>query len=205
MGDTFKFKQILSKYLPNDFVPYISELIMQSDVKFKIVAPRRTKLGDFKAKGDKSNNSQITINGDLNPYAFLITTLHELAHLHTFNKYKYTVRPHGKEWKKEFSLLLNPILIHNALPNELKITLEKSIHNLKASSCSDIHLSRVLKKYDTSKRTLTLEELNENTRFTINKKTYLKGKLRRTRYLCKEMSSGKSYLIHALAEVNVLE
>lgn len=205
MGDTFKFKQILSKYLPDDFVPYISELIVQSDVKFKIVAPRRTKLGDFKAKGDKSNKSQITINRDLNPYAFLITTLHELAHLHTFNKYKYTVRPHGIEWKKEFSILLNPILIHDALPNELKITLEKSIHNLKASSCSDIHLSRVLKKYDISKRTLTLEELNENTRFTINKKTYLKGKLRRTRYLCKEISSGKSYLIHALAEVNKIE
>ena len=205
MGDTSKFKQILSKYLPNDFVPYISELIMQSDVKFKIVAPRRTKLGDFKAKGDKNNKSQITINGDLNPYAFLITTLHELAHLYTYYKYKYKVRPHGKEWKKEFSILLNPILIHDALPNELKIALEKSIQNLKASSCSDIHLSRALKKYDPSKRTVTLEELDENTRFSINKKTYLKGKLRRTRYLCKEMSSGKSYLIHALAEVNVLE
>lgn len=204
MGDTLIFKQVLSKYLPNDFVPYISELIMQSDVKFKIVAPRRTKLGDFKAKGDKSNKSQITINGDLNPYAFLITTLHELAHLNTFNKYKYKVRPHGREWKKEFSILLNPILMHDALPKELKIALEKSIQNLKASSCSDIHLSRALKKYDPSKRTVTLEELDENTCFVINKKTYLKGKLRRTRYLCKEMSSGKSYLIHALAEVNVL-
>ena len=205
MGDTFKFKQVLSKYLPNDFVPYISELIMQSDVKFKIVAPRRTKLGDFKAKGDKNNKSQITINGDLNPYAFLITTLHELAHLYTFNKYKYKVRPHGREWKKEFSILLNPVLMHDALPKELKIALEKSIQNLKASSCSDIHLLRALKKYEPSKRTVTLEELDENTRFSINKKTYLKGKLRRTRYLCKEMSSGKSYLIHALAEVNVLE
>ncbi len=205
MGDTLKFKQVLSKYLPNDFVPYISELIMQCDVKFKIVAPRRTKLGDFKAKGDKSNKSQITINGDLNPYAFLITTLHELAHLYTFNKYKYKVRPHGREWKKEFSILLNPILMHDALPKELKIALEKSIQNLKASSCSDIHLSRALKKYDPSKRTVTLEELDENTRFSINKKTYLKGKLRRTRYLCKEMSSGKSYLIHALTEVNILE
>ena len=205
MGDTLIFKQVLSKYLPNDFVPYISELIMQSNVKFKIVAPRRTKLGDFKAKGDKINKSQITINGDLNPYAFLITTLHELAHLNTFNKYKYKVRPHGREWKKEFSILLNPILMHDALPKELKIALEKSIQNLKASSCSDIHLSRALKKYDPSKRTVTLEELDENTCFVINKKTYLKGKLRRTRYLCKEMSSGKSYLIHALAEVNVLE
>ena len=100
---------------------------------------------------------------------------------------------------------MNHILKNDALPNELKIALEKSIQNLKASSCSDIHLSRALKKYDPSKRTVSLEELDENALFAINKKTYLKGKLRRTRYLCKEMSSGKSYLIHALAEVNVLE
>ena len=107
MGDTLKFKQILSKYLPNDFVPYISELIMQSDVKFKIVAPRRTKLGDFKAKGDKNNKSQITINGDLNPYAFLITTLHEIAHLYTYNKYKYLKENHKLLSIRVFKILDN--------------------------------------------------------------------------------------------------
>ena len=73
-------------------------------MKFKIVAPRRTKLGDFKAKGNKNNKSQITINGDLNPYAFLITTLHELAHI-CYNKYKYKVRPMEKNGKGVFDSL----------------------------------------------------------------------------------------------------
>jgi len=182
-------------------VVYVSDLIIHSNVKFKIVAPRSTKLGDFRASSKNDGKPQITINGDLNPYAFLITTLHELAHLNTFQSYGAGVNPHGKEWKKEFTALLEPILNVSTLPFDIKKTLTKSIKNPKASSCSDIHLSRVLKKYDQAKITQTLEELDENTIFSINKKVFTKGKLRRTRYLCKELVTGKSYLIHALAEV----
>jgi hypothetical protein len=66
-------------------------------------------------------------------------------------------------------------------------------------------LTRVLKKYDTQKDTFLLEDLTEKSVFKLNKKFYSKGKLRRTRYLCKELSSGKPYLVHALAEVNKIE
>ncbi len=201
MNQSIAFQNILKKYLPIEFVVYVSDLIADSKVKFKIVAPRSTKLGDFRASLKKDGKSQITINGDLNPYAFLITTLHELAHLNTYLEYGVNVNPHGKEWKREFSGLLEPVLMVSSLPSDIKNTLTKSVKNLKASSCSDIHLSRVLKKYDQPKTTQTLEELEEHETFSINKKVFTKGKLRRTRYLCKEMVSGKSYLIHALAEV----
>ena len=199
------FHGVLSKYLPEEFVSYVVQIIMDSGVRFKIVAPRSTKLGDFKVNSKKNDKPQITVNGDLNPYAFLITTLHELAHLNTHMKYGNNVSPHGKEWKNEFALLLDPVLTENFLPNKLKIILTKSIKNLKASSCSDLHLSRELKKYDTSKNTITLEELEENSIFELNKKIFSKGYLRRTRYLCKEKDSGKSYLVHALAEVKKIE
>ena len=96
-------------------------------------------------------------------------------------------------------------LNNDKLPDELRRVLKKSIKNLKASSCSDLELTRVLKKYDAEKDTYLLEDLNENCLFKLNKKVYSKGKLRRTRYLCKEISSGRSYLVHALAEVNKIE
>jgi SprT protein len=201
MDQSLAFQNILKKYLPKEFVVYVSDLIIHSNVKFKIVAPRSTKLGDFRASSKNDGKPQITINGDLNPYAFLITTLHELAHLNTFHCYGAGVNPHGKEWKKEFTALLEPILNVSTLPFDIKNTLTKSIKNPKASSCSDIHLTRVLKKYDQAKNTQTLEELDENAIFSINKKVFTKGKLRRTRYLCNELVTGKSYLIHALAEV----
>ncbi len=201
MNQSITFQNILKKYLPKEFVVYVSDLIVHSDVKFKIVAPRSTKLGDFRASLKNDDKPQITVNGDLNPYAFLITTLHEIAHLNTFRCHGTHVNPHGKEWKKEFSALLEPVLTVSALPFDLKNILIKSVRNPKASSCADINLSRVLKKYDQAKNTQTLEELDENATFSINKKVFTKGKLRRTRYLCKEIVSGKSYLIHALAEV----
>ena len=202
MDKSVTFYNILSKYLPYNFIKYVADLIINSNVRFKIVAPRSTKLGDFKASTNKNNKAQITVNGDLNPYAFMVTALHELAHLNTFETHGHKVNPHGKEWKEEFSRLLEPILEHKSLPDDLRFVLTKSIKNLKAASCSDIHLSRVLKNYDRKKNTTPLEDLDENTLFSINKKVYSKGKLRRTRYLCKELNSGKSFLIHALAEVN---
>ena len=205
MDKSTTFNNVLGKYLPDAFVPYICDLIINSHVKFKIVAPRRSKLGDFRANVKHNEKCQISINGNLNPYAFLITTLHEIAHLKTFNQYGNRVNPHGQEWKTEFASLLEPILNNNQLPNDLKKVLQKSIKNIKASSFSDIELSRTLKKYDSTKGTSVLEDLNEDCLFKLNKKVYSKGKLRRTRYLCKEISSGKSYLVHALAEVNRIE
>jgi len=201
MSKELDFNQTLSKYIPNMFIEYVTGILIDSKVSFKIVAPRSTKLGDFRLHRKGSNKPQITVNGDLNPYSFLITTIHEVAHLKTHNKYGFHVNPHGVEWKSEFSSLLKPILEHEALPADLKKVLSSSITNLKASSCTDIKLARELKKYNQSNHTVSLEELGENCIFILNKKTYSKGKLRRTRYLCKEINTGKSYLIHALAEV----
>jgi len=201
MNRDIEFKKTLSKYIPDVFIEYVTGILIDSRVSFKIVAPRSTKLGDFRIQRKGSNKPQITVNGDLNPYSFLITTIHEVAHLKTHNKYGSRVNPHGAEWKSEFSSLLKPILEHESLPVSLKKVLSSSITNLKASSCTDIKLARELKKYNQSKNTLSLEELSENSLFILNKKTYSKGKLRRTRYLCRELNTGKSYLIHALAEV----
>ena len=129
--DKYKtFTNVLSKYLPNEFVPYICQLLLGANVKFKIVGPRSSKLGDFRASLKKNGKSQISINGNLNPYAFLITTLHEIAHLKTFNIYGNHVNPHGKEWKTEFATLLEPVIKNALLPLELRHVLEKSSKNL---------------------------------------------------------------------------
>ena len=94
-----KLKANFNKFVPDDFVDFIVDLLIEYPIKFKIVPPRRTKLGDFKY-GTKLEKPEITINGDLNPYSFLITTLHKFAHLHTDLEYGNKVAPHGKEWKK---------------------------------------------------------------------------------------------------------
>ena len=199
-----QLKEKLRAYIPEAFVTYVYDLLIVTNVTFRIVKPRKTKLGDFRMSTKQLGVPQITINNNLNPYAFLITTLHEIAHLHTYLRYNVGVKAHGKEWKFEFQQLLLPLLSAQEIPEELKTCLKNTLKNTKAASYSDIALSRVLRKFDLKKNGVPLEQIELGAHFVINKKSFKKGKLRRTRYLCSELRTGKAYLIHALAEVNTI-
>ena len=203
MDKLSNFSDTLSRFTPREFIPYLSKLILEARVKFKIVPGRKTKLGDFRYS-DLSSKPTITVNGDLNPYSFLITSLHEIAHLNTFRKHGNTVQAHGIEWKNAFRELLEPVLTSKSLPEDIEKALWKSFVNTKASSCSDLALSRVLKKYDLENDKIHLESLAKNTIFALNKKEFRKGDLRRSRYVCIEISSGKQFLVHALANVRLI-
>jgi SprT protein len=196
-----KTKESLTAFLPTGFEEMVADLLFSTPVRFKIVPPRSTKLGDFRAtfNGEKH---QITINGDLNKYSFLITTLHEFAHLQAFNEYGSSVKPHGEEWKRTFRKLLVPAIDSGLLPTDIQNALVNSLTNTKASSCSDLQLSRVLKRYDEQDTGMvSLETLPKNSTFVLQGKQFLKGDLRRRRYVCEDMSNSKKYLVHALSEV----
>src|SRR5690606_13417989 len=83
-----------------------------------------------------------------NPYAFLITLMHELAHLITWVKYKDTVKPHGQEWKSEFKQTLGPFLRRNVFPEDVARAVQNYLANPAAATCRDIHLSKALARYD---------------------------------------------------------
>lgn len=193
------FIDTLSRFVPAHFAPYLADCILNANIQFKIVPGRKTKLGDFRTS-PLQKKPVITVNGDLNQYSFLITSLHELAHLDTYRQYGWKVAAHGEEWKSAFRERLLPVLESEALPPELQKVLWKSWTRLKASSGTDLHLSRALKAYD-AQSAHTLESLPMHAEFLLNQKRFKKGQLRRTRYLCTEIGSNKQYLVHALAAV----
>jgi SprT protein len=198
-----KVSNQLKDFLPQGFESMVADLIFSHPLAFKIVKPRNTKLGDFRA-GLNGQKHQITVNGNLNPYSFLITTLHEFAHLHAFVKFGSRIRPHGEEWKSEFRKLLVPAIDLKILPSDVVKALVNSLVNTKASSCSDIGLMRVLKKYDDDNyATVFLESIPSNSIFILQGKRFIKGELRRKRYLCEDLQSKKKYLVHALSEVEL--
>lgn len=199
-----KYRLVLSKYLPSDFIEIVVELLMKHPVKFRVAKPRKTKLGDFRANRDGLH--EITVNGDLNKYSFLITTIHEFAHLVTFEEYKGRVKPHGKEWQLTYSKMIYPVIETGHLPKDVSDVLLNSLINVKASSCTDQNLSRVLMKYDkTVEGLISLEELESKSVFSLSGKNFTKGNLRRTRYVCVDNSNNKRYLISALAQVKKIE
>lgn len=168
---------------------------------FKITKSRNTKLGDF-TPSHSGKPHKITVNHDLNKYSFLITLTHEVAHLIAFNKYREKILPHGKEWKEEFRLLLMPFFSMNIFPDDVVSCLSHYSQNPKASSCSDIHLIKALKKYDNKSEYLHLEEIPLKSIFKLrNGREFLKGDRIRKRYKCTEVRTGKEYLVSPVAEV----
>lgn len=197
-------KSILTKYLPENSVGLIAEWVYRFDFKLKIKRSRSSKYGDYRPPL-KNANHQITINHDLNKYAFLITLVHEIAHLGTWEKHKNRVKPHGEEWKNEFKILMTPFMKEDVFPTDIIQTLQNYLRNPAASSCSDLSLLRTLKKYDKKEDSIFLEELPLNAVFKINKDRYfLKGERIRKRYKCKEIKSEKFYLFNPLCEVNLV-
>lgn len=193
--------QSFARFLPAHFVEYVTDIFLNADVRFSIVRSRATKLGDFRA-GFNGEKHRITVNGDLNIYSFLVTTLHEFAHLNTFNRFGTKVQPHGEEWKAEFRKLLLPVIDSKELPKELEKALVNSLTNMKASSCTDHNLSRVLLSFDRpDPGKVILEELPSNSSFLLNGREFIKGPLRRKRYVCREVSSNRSFLVSSLAQV----
>jgi len=169
----------------------------------KITRGRKTKLGDYRPPVRHSNH-RISINHDLNPYAFLITFIHELAHLLVFEQYGTRALPHGKEWKAEYRKLMLEFFKLNVFPPELQKMLEESILNAKASTFSELALSRLLKTYDKPNGEIHLETLPENTVFTIyNGRKFVKGGKLRKRYKCRSLQNNRMYLFNPLTPVKV--
>lgn len=191
----------LEAYLPKDTYSYVEPLLQRRATHLKIVKNRATKQGDYRPPQLGVDHHRITINRGLNPYAFLITLIHELAHRETWVQYQRRVKPHGPEWKGNFKRLMAPLLADEVFPEPIVKALAAYLVNPKASSCSDANLHRVLNTYN-EKAVIHLESLDTGTQFRLpNGRLFEKLQKKRTRYVCKEVRSNAFYLIHGLAQV----
>ena len=190
-------------HFPPKVAEYCFQLWHDYPFDFIVSKSRHSKLGDYRFSPQKGH--QITVNRNLNSYAFLVTYLHEVAHLLTYLTYKNKVLPHGEEWKNSFRTIFEPILEEDLLPDELINVLKSYLVNPSATSTGHGPLVDVLKTYDASNSSITLHALPENQIFLLKNLALIKGKLRRTRYFCKEANTGKLYLVAKNAQVTPLE
>jgi len=70
----------LNAYLPDGAFAPVVALINQYKVHLTVTKARKSVLGDYRHAFQGANH-KISVNGNLNKYEFLITLLHELAHL----------------------------------------------------------------------------------------------------------------------------
>lgn len=193
---------LLRQHLPDASVEYCFGLWRARPFNLKIAKSRQTKIGDFTCKHG-AQTPRITLNHDLNPYTFLITYIHEIAHLHVFLTFGHRVEPHGDQWKAAFQKLLKPLLTAEFFPEKILLPLIDHMQNPRASSFADVVLTKVLRSFDKNAHAdIILSDLPEGSTFQLNGRFFKKGKLRRTRVLCKEMNSKRQYLVPAEALVS---
>jgi predicted SprT family Zn-dependent metalloprotease len=194
----------LEKYIPQASVASIFQLITTHNIYLKIVNERVTRHGDYRK--DAQGFHLITINSNLNQYRFLITLIHEIAHLVAFNKYGRDIKPHGIEWKHTFQRLMVPLIRPEIFPNSVLSLVANHFRNPTASSDTDARLAFALKQFDERKPDVFfIHEVPNGSLFRIKKgRIFQKIGLRVKRYECTEMSSGKMYLFNANAEVEII-
>jgi len=193
----------LAQFLPEGTYDQVIPYFREHTIHLTLTKERKSVLGDYRMPVADHPVHRISINATLNPYSFLITLLHELAHMFVYNRYKGSVAPHGTEWKEQFSRMLIPYIGIHFFPPDIEKALIRYIHNPKASTCTDTHLYKALYRYSHNKEGWTLlEDLAPGAQFSIGGgMRYLIIEKRRTRYRCQELKTGKMYLFPAIYEV----
>lgn len=195
----------LKDFIPEGTFELLLPYFEKYSLQLKITKERKSKRGDYRhPHSQQPHLHRISVNGNLNQYSFLITLLHEIAHLITYEAYKNKVAPHGKEWKANFKIVLKDFLNKDIFPHDVEKALKNSINHMKAATCSDIGLEKALRLYDEniSSSHLYLDDLPLQAVFEMQGgRVFQKIEKLRTRHRCKELKTGSLYFISGLALV----
>jgi hypothetical protein len=196
----------LQKYVPARAVPYCLQWISENRINLRISKSRSSKYGDYRPP-QQGMGHRISVNHDLNQYAFLITFIHEVAHLNQWKRHKRIIEPHGKLWKDEYKKLMIPILQEKIFPVDVVQALQNYMQNPAATSCSDHGLLRTLRNYDAPEdKWVTLEEIEFNIPFKIRTgRVFIKKERVRKNFSCLDAKSKSVYFINPITEVMVVE
>lgn len=200
------FEQVLEKYVPPKALGAVCRLLAGNSIDIKIVTPRKTLQGTYRMPTAHQRHF-ITINNNLNSYAFLITLLHEIAHAHAWVNCK--AKGHQKEWKIYFKQLLNQFLQMDVFPTDIQTALTQHVAKITYSDITDINLTKTLRKYDNhtivDAKTISLLEIPKNTVFLHGRIIFRKGETLRKYISCKNLINNRIYRCHPLMMVRVVE
>lgn len=199
MSELQQLTNQLDGFIPPLAQNMVAGFLIEKNAQLTISKPRKTKLGDYRPPLKKAYH-RVSVNGDLNPFAFLLVTIHEFAHLLVWNNYKNNVRIHGPEWKMYYKQLYQEY--QHCFPKNLQIILKDHFKKLSAATLNNPMLIRNLIHMDKDIEITMVNDLKKGDIFDFNDKQFKIIEKRRTRYLCKNMDSGKKYLVSGVAIVN---
>lgn len=194
--------ELLKKFLPEASVHSVAELMNSLNFQLIIAKSRKSILGNYMPP-IKHNYHRISVNYNLHKIEFLIVLLHEIAHLKNWNRYKQSIKPHGKEWKQEFRKLLNLFIINQDYDKEIRETVYQFYFEQDIISSNQCKKLKSILYGNENKKIDIVEDVPNGSYFILEatKKKYLKIKKLRKLYLCKEHDSGKLYRVYSGAQI----
>lgn len=203
--DDKSFYKNLIPYTGEQSAVFIEDLTEGLFFHLKITRARDSKYGDY-CPSYKGRKQRITINGNLDKYSFLITFLHELAHLLVNERLEPGFLPHGKEWKSTFRQLLHLALDKNLFPANVAEIVRRQyiIGNNFTHTSRALVQNEILRSYN-KQPPLRLASVPLKGKVSLkNGMNVVKLKQNRTRSLCKCLNDNKMYYVSNVAEVYVL-
>lgn len=191
----------LEPYLPAGSLTLVMQWLNGIPVIVKVSRGRRSKLGDYRPP-QKDHFHRVSVNQELNPFEFLITLTHEIAHLLVWERYRKRIRPHGKAWKVQYAALLEELVGDHIFPDDLRPLVIDHIQNPNGTSKADDRLARGLHAHDPVRPGVFLEELPENAVFRLpDGRGFVKQQKLRKWYRCQNLESRRIYRISPIARV----
>lgn len=199
--------EALKQFLPDNTFDSVMVYFKQYTIVLTLTRERKTVLGDYRCPTKEKPWHRISVNANLNSYSFLITLLHELAHLVTFQAHGRKVLPHGKEWKLDFRNILLPFTGGHIFPEDIERALNGYLSNPAASSCTDKNLYLALRNYDEKRTGIKMvSELPVGSMFiTEGGRKFQVLEHKRTRAKCSDIGNEKLYLFQGLYEIFPVE
>jgi len=206
MKKLYDLRASLAPFIPEKSLDEVVVLLQKYPIHLGLMAPRSGVYGDYRTPQKFREFHKITVNGDLNKYAFLIIFLHEYAHLLVFVNHGPRVQAHGIEWKTHFRQLLHQFINLEIFPEDICFALKNHMIKMPASTFSNTQLVRVLERYNTRKRPeneMTVEQLPPKARFKYNEELFEKGERLRKNFICTRLSDGTKFRFSPVAKVIV--
>ena len=196
-----RHRQTLSEHLPDRSLSTVEAWLDEHPVALTISRKRNSKMGDYRPPA-KNGRHRISVNGDLHPYAFLVTLTHELAHLVTWEKHKRRARPHGEQWKTQFRSMLRELWVQEIFEDGVSTIVDDFSTGKISYRMFNLRFEKLVHHIAPDTGESLLGDLPVNAVFSLhNGRRFIKMEKVRTRFRCKELRNHRIYLISPLAKV----
>ena len=206
MKKHYDLRASLTPFMPEKALDEVVVLLQKYPIHLGLMAPRSRVFGDYRAPQNVREFHKITVNGDLNKFAFLMTFLHEYAHLLVFVNHGPRAQAHGNEWKTYFRQILHHFISLEIFPDDIRLALQNHMKKVPATTASDPQMMRVLERYNTRKspeNEMTVEQLPAKARFKYNGEIFEKGERLRKNFTCIRLSDGVKFRFNPVAKVQL--